>query len=153
MKKQSIRLQVAATTILLIAVTILICILANALFIERVYTNNKKQSLLETYELLNTCDKEALVNESFQQVVLQNTCYIDNLKMIILDDKNYSDAIRETLRVRLENGGGHTGWSNAWIANVYARLGDGEKVMYFIRNMFRFLLWHFLWCLFWFCLF
>lgn len=89
MKKQSIRLQVAATTILLIAVTILICILANAMFLERVYTNNKKQSLFETYELLNASNKEELVNESFQQVVLQNTCYIENLKMIILDDKNY----------------------------------------------------------------
>ena len=89
MKKQSIRLQVAATTIFLIAITILICILANAMFLERVYTNNKKHNLLETYELLNTSNKEELMNESFQQVVLQNTCYIDNLKMIILDDKNY----------------------------------------------------------------
>ena len=43
MKKKSIRLQVAITTILLIAVTILICVLANALFLGHVYTNNKKQ--------------------------------------------------------------------------------------------------------------
>lgn len=51
--------------------------------------------------------------------------------------EKYADAVRETLRVRLENGGGHTGWSNAWIAAVYARLGDGERVMYHIRNMFK----------------
>lgn len=51
--------------------------------------------------------------------------------------KKYADAVLETLRVRLENGGGHTGWSNAWIACVYARLGDGEKVMHHIRNMFK----------------
>lgn len=88
MKKKSIRLQVAITTILLIAVTILICVLANALFLGHVYTNNKKQNLIETYELLNTSGKERLVNETFQQGVLQNTCYIDNLKMIILDDQN-----------------------------------------------------------------
>lgn len=55
----------------------------------------------------------------------------------IMTDETYTDAVRETLRVRLLNGGGHTGWSNAWIANVYARLGDGEKVMYHIRNMFK----------------
>ena len=55
----------------------------------------------------------------------------------VLDDEHYADAVRETLRVRLENGGGHTGWSNAWIANVYARLGDGEMVMHYIRNMFK----------------
>ena len=55
----------------------------------------------------------------------------------ILDDDRYADAVGESLRVRLENGGGHTGWSNAWIANVYARLGDGAKVMHYIRNMFK----------------
>ncbi len=55
----------------------------------------------------------------------------------IMTGKKYADAVLETLRVRLENGGGHTGWSNAWIACVYARLGDGEKVMHHIRNMFK----------------
>lgn len=38
------------------------------------------------------------------------------------------EAAKETLRVRLENGGGHTGWSRAWVTCFYARLGDGEKV-------------------------
>ena len=36
-------------------------------------------------------------------------------------------AAAETLRVRLANGGGHTGWSRAWIINFYAKLWDGEK--------------------------
>ena len=31
------------------------------------------------------------------------------------------------LEERLKNGGGHTGWSRAWIINFYARLQDGEK--------------------------
>jgi len=51
--------------------------------------------------------------------------------------KEYEEAAYESLRVRLENGGGHTGWSNAWIANLFARFGDGEKAMSFIRNMFK----------------
>ena len=34
-------------------------------------------------------------------------------------------AARETLRRRLAHGGGHTGWSRAWIINFYARLQDG----------------------------
>lgn len=54
----------------------------------------------------------------------------------IMTDERYVAAVRETLRVRLENGGGHTGWSNAWIACVYARLGEGENVIKHIRNMF-----------------
>lgn len=55
----------------------------------------------------------------------------------IMTEEKYIDAVRETLRVRLINGGGHTGWSNAWIANVYARLREGEHVMHHIRNMFQ----------------
>ncbi|MGN0608168.1 MAG: glycosyl hydrolase family 95 catalytic domain-containing protein [Oscillospiraceae bacterium] len=33
-----------------------------------------------------------------------------------------------TLDRRLSHGGGHTGWSRAWIINMWARLGFGEKV-------------------------
>ena len=36
-------------------------------------------------------------------------------------------AARVTLERRLSNGGGHTGWSRAWIINMYARLWDGER--------------------------
>ncbi|NTS41871.1 glycoside hydrolase family 95 protein [Flavisolibacter sp. BT320] len=36
-------------------------------------------------------------------------------------------AARKTLDYRLSHGGGHTGWSRAWIINFFARLRDGEK--------------------------
>ena len=36
-------------------------------------------------------------------------------------------AARKTLEYRLSHGGGHTGWSRAWIMNHYASLWDGEK--------------------------
>jgi alpha-L-fucosidase 2 len=36
-------------------------------------------------------------------------------------------AARVTLERRLEHGGGHTGWSRAWIINFWARLGDAEE--------------------------
>jgi len=35
-------------------------------------------------------------------------------------------AARKSLEHRLANGGGHTGWSRAWIINFYARLHDGD---------------------------
>lgn len=38
----------------------------------------------------------------------------------------WSQAARVTLERRLENGGGHTGWSRAWLINFWARLEDGE---------------------------
>ncbi|WP_143157165.1 glycoside hydrolase family 95 protein [Cnuella takakiae] len=35
-------------------------------------------------------------------------------------------AARKTIDHRLANGGGHTGWSRAWIVNFFARLQDGD---------------------------
>jgi len=39
----------------------------------------------------------------------------------------FATAARKTIDYRLSHGGGHTGWSRAWIINFYARLRDGEK--------------------------
>jgi len=36
-------------------------------------------------------------------------------------------AARRSLEYRLEHGGGHTGWSRAWVINFFARLKDGES--------------------------
>ena len=36
-------------------------------------------------------------------------------------------AARKSLEYRLSHGGGHTGWSRAWIINFWARLHDGDK--------------------------
>lgn len=35
-------------------------------------------------------------------------------------------ALRKTIAKRLENGGGGTGWSRAWLANMFARLHQGN---------------------------
>jgi alpha-L-fucosidase 2 len=42
-------------------------------------------------------------------------------------------AARKTLERRLAHGGGHTGWSRAWIINFYARLLDGEACYRHLR--------------------
>ncbi|WP_311198734.1 glycoside hydrolase family 95 protein [Paenibacillus hexagrammi] len=39
----------------------------------------------------------------------------------------FAKAARVTLERRLANGGGHTGWSRAWIINFWARLHDANK--------------------------
>ena len=44
-------------------------------------------------------------------------------------------AARKTLEKRLENGGGHTGWSRAWIINFYARLLDGDEAYLHLRKL------------------
>jgi alpha-L-fucosidase 2 len=42
-------------------------------------------------------------------------------------------AARKTLERRLQYGGGHTGWSRAWIINFYARLLDGDECYKHLR--------------------
>jgi alpha-L-fucosidase 2 len=37
------------------------------------------------------------------------------------------EAARKSIEYRLAHGGGHTGWSRAWIINFWARLLEGEK--------------------------
>ncbi len=38
-------------------------------------------------------------------------------------------AAKKSLDYRIENGGGHTGWSAAWLINQYARLFEAEKAL------------------------
>ncbi|MGI5900083.1 MAG: glycosyl hydrolase family 95 catalytic domain-containing protein [Christensenellales bacterium] len=47
------------------------------------------------------------------------------------------NAARVTLERRLENGGGHTGWSCAWLICTYARFCDGEGVYDFLKMLFK----------------
>lgn len=46
-------------------------------------------------------------------------------------------AARKTIDYRLAHGGGHTGWSRAWIINFFARLGDGEKSYENLLELFK----------------
>jgi len=44
-------------------------------------------------------------------------------------------AARKTIERRLASGGGHTGWSRAWIVNFYARLQDGEAAWDHVQQL------------------
>ncbi len=44
-------------------------------------------------------------------------------------------AARVTLERRLANGGGHTGWSRAWLVNFWSRLGDGARAYENFRTL------------------
>ncbi|RIX59229.1 glycoside hydrolase family 95 protein [Paenibacillus nanensis] len=46
-------------------------------------------------------------------------------------------AARATLTRRLAHGGGHTGWSRAWIINMWARLRDGEEAYHNLAALLR----------------
>lgn len=44
-------------------------------------------------------------------------------------------AAAKTLERRLSYGSGHTGWSCAWLVNLYARLGNGEKAWQMLEKL------------------
>ncbi|XEC94442.1 glycoside hydrolase N-terminal domain-containing protein [Paenibacillus tarimensis] len=48
-----------------------------------------------------------------------------------------AEAAKVTLKRRLDNGGGHTGWSRAWIINFWARLLDGEQAYTHTKELLR----------------
>lgn len=51
------------------------------------------------------------------------------------DTPELAEAARKSLEARIKNGGGHTGWSCAWLINLYARLGDGESAYRFVHTL------------------
>ena len=46
-----------------------------------------------------------------------------------------AEAARKTLTMRLTHGGGHTGWSRAWIINFWAKLGDGDEALHHLNEL------------------
>jgi alpha-L-fucosidase 2 len=53
----------------------------------------------------------------------------------IRDTPELAEAARISLHRRLDHGGGHTGWSCAWLINLYARLEDGEAAHRYVRTL------------------
>jgi alpha-L-fucosidase 2 len=56
---------------------------------------------------------------------------------ITQDDTLLMEAAKKTIDYRLSHGGGHTGWSKAWIINFYARLHDGNQAQAHITSLLQ----------------
>ncbi|HPT78296.1 MAG TPA: glycoside hydrolase family 95 protein [Candidatus Atribacteria bacterium] len=52
-------------------------------------------------------------------------------------DPGLIKAVRKSLIRRIEHGGGHTGWSCAWLINLWARLGDAENAYRFVMTLLK----------------
>lgn len=72
-------------------------------------------------------------NEEFKEVELGHR-HISHLfalhpgyQIDVVKTPKLASASRKSLDFRIKNGGGHTGWSAAWLINQYARLGDAEN--------------------------
>ena len=49
----------------------------------------------------------------------------------------FAEACKKTLEKRLANGGGHTGWSQAWIINFRAQLKQGNEALQAITTLLQ----------------
>jgi alpha-L-fucosidase 2 len=47
----------------------------------------------------------------------------------------YMEAASKVLDYRLQHGGGHTGWSRAWMINFFARLKDGDQAYHHFQQL------------------
>ena len=59
------------------------------------------------------------------------------LNLISPRDPEFFEAAKKTLVRRLSNGGGHTGWSRAWIISLYARLLEPEKALENLQELLK----------------
>jgi len=59
------------------------------------------------------------------------------LSQITPDTPELFEAAGKTIEKRLKNGGGHTGWSRAWIINFYARLRQPETAYKHVLALLR----------------
>lgn len=56
---------------------------------------------------------------------------------IVEDKAELFAAAKKTIEKRLEGGGGHTGWSRAWIICFFARLKEGEKFFENVNGLLK----------------
>lgn len=54
-------------------------------------------------------------------------------EITINNSKEVYDAAKKSLEKRLSNGGGHTGWSCAWVISLFARLKDSKSAYKYIK--------------------
>lgn len=66
---------------------------------------------------------------------ISHLCGLYPGRQISADTPELFAAARKTLETRLAHGGGHTGWSRAWIVGLWARLRDGERAYTNLRAL------------------
>lgn len=53
------------------------------------------------------------------------------------DSKELVAACKKFIEYKINNGGGHIGWSCAWLVNFYARLENGEMAYFYLRHLLQ----------------
>ncbi len=103
--KHSIKRQMAACFIGVMAVTLICCWLVNRFFLENYYIENKKHVILNAYHVLNNGVSEGRLEESEFITELDQICATDNISLFVMDTSGnprlYSNRDYKTLQRRL----------------------------------------------------
>ena len=103
----SIKRQLAAVFIGVMAGTFLCCGLVNALFLEKYYLNNKKKVVVSAYEVLNQGFREERESEDDFISELDLICSTDNISVFVMDSSGtprlYTNRDYQILRQKLYN--------------------------------------------------
>lgn len=78
-------------------------------------------------------------NEEFQEMEMGHR-HISHLyglfpSELFEGNEKLTEACRESLNMRIANGGGHTGWSCAWLINMFAVLGDRDQAYNYLKTL------------------
>lgn len=103
--KHSIKRQMAACFIGVMAVTLICCWLANHFFLEDYYLKNKKNVIISAYNVLNSGMSQGKAEEEAFTTELTLLCNTDNISIFVMDTSGnprlYTESTYKTLQRKL----------------------------------------------------
>ena len=99
---------------------------------DKWFRNIDPEEQLFWFYIHDRCDQAGVWNEDFEESEPSHR-HVSHLIGLYPGDAidpektpEVWQAARRSLELRLEAGGGHTGWSRSWVSCLFARLGDAE---------------------------
>lgn len=83
--KNSIRRQIAVVFIVLFAITMVMCLIINTLFLEEYYKSNKRKSLQDLYKHLEEAAESGTMETAYFVRKISQLCEKGNVKLFIMD--------------------------------------------------------------------
>ena len=103
--KHSIKRQMAACFIGVMAATLICCWLANHFFLEEYYLKNKKNVIISAYNVLNSGMSQGRAEEEEFTTELTLICATDNISIFVMDTSGnprlYTESTYKTLQRKL----------------------------------------------------
>ena len=94
-RKISLSVKLTITMLCLVAGIIILCWILNHTFLETFYIYEKKQTLTETFQILEQASKEGIVGEDSFDITFEKLCANSNLNILLVDAE--SNVIRSSM--------------------------------------------------------